>query len=269
LRKSSCSFITILFGINKFGLGDSSVCFYPLKTLFLMSSHSHIYILLLTAHAVSWTQHAVRYTADQKERRMFSHLRCGNSGLVMTGCEVGGRDVRRSPAVEPHAHLPLPLGARNRTRRRVPWKEEDECEPTAACSVALWRQTAGVSDLGKSAERSPDCWTREAGLEMACSGPFRTLLAAAGMGPGGRPRDADTLGGAPPILSSLSSPAFLSRSPSSAVRLAPWGIMNKTQLWISWTTLPVKKFGVNQTISCFPWKLNTFIYQISCKMNRN
>lgn len=61
---------------------------------------------------------------------------------------------------------------------------------------------------------------REAGLEMACSGPFLTLFAAEGLGPGGRPRDADPLG-APPIRSSLSSPVLLSLSPSSAVLLAP------------------------------------------------
>lgn len=67
---------------------------------------------------------------------------------------------------------------------------------------------------------SPDCWMREAGLEMACSGPFLTLFAAEGLGPGGRPREADPLG-APPIRSSLSSPVLLSLSPSSAVLLAP------------------------------------------------
>lgn len=77
------------------------------------------------------------------------------------------------------------------------------------------------------AVNSPDCWTREAGLDMACSGPFRTLLAAPEVGPGGRPRDAEPRG-APPILSSLSSPVLLSRSPSSDVRLAPWQIIAGT-----------------------------------------
>lgn len=152
-----------------------------------------------------------------RELGVFSHLWCGNSGLVMTGCEVRGRYVGRSPAVETHAHLPLPLCARNCTRWRVPWNYGFKLvfEKPRLMQISRKKKRSNL------AKRSPDCWTREAGLEMACSGPFLTLLAAAGLGPGGRPRDADPLG-PPPIRSSLSSPVLLSRSPSSAVRLAPW-----------------------------------------------
>lgn len=89
----------------------------------------------------------------------------------------------------------------------------------------LWCPSYSVSSfflvMQQLAENSPDCWTREAGLEIACSGPFLTLLGAPGFGPGGRPRDADPLG-TPPIRSSLSSAVLLSLSPSSAVRLAPF-----------------------------------------------
>lgn len=94
------------------------------------------------------------------------------------------------------------------------------------------------------AGNSPDCWTREAGLEMAWSGPFLTLLAAPEVGPGGRPRDAEPRG-APPILSSLSSPVLLSRSPSSDVRLAPLHIIAGTLQLLSYHTcisVPVLHF---------------------------
>lgn len=93
---------------------------------------------------------------------------------------------------------------------------------------------------------SPDCWTLDAGLEIACSGPFLTLLAAPGLGPGGRPRDADPLG-APPILSSLSSPALLSRSPSSAVRLAPWEMKEATLNLFPWQKMAFLGIKTNNT----------------------
>lgn len=69
----------------------------------------------------------VRVMCMQSQRLLLPHvlerhadLWCGNSGLVMTGCEVRGRYIGRSSAVKPHAHLPLPLCTRNCTRRRVP-----------------------------------------------------------------------------------------------------------------------------------------------------
>lgn len=51
----------------------------------------------------------------------------------MAGCEVGGGDVGRGAAVEPHAHLPLPLGAGDGARRRVAWGSGRE-----------WKVRAGV-----------------------------------------------------------------------------------------------------------------------------